>query len=143
MKVLWFSPTPVNYSEETWAHNGGGWISSLQNIVKSIENIDLGIVFETPQKLKQRVVNEVCYYPIINEVTLKERFKKAHQTSVLIDKAVRIIKDFKPDVIHLFGSESWYGLLVNHTDIPIVIHMQGSLPFILQCSLSSRHVCME
>ena len=54
MKVLWFSPTPVNYSQETWAHNGGGWISSLQNIVKSIENIDLGIVFESTQKLEKK-----------------------------------------------------------------------------------------
>ena len=128
MKVLWFSPTPVNYSEETWAHNGGGWISSLQNIVTSIENIDLGIVFESTQKLEKKFVNEVCYYPIIKDVTLKERFKKAPQNSILINKAVRIIKDFKPDVIHLFGSESWYGLLVNFTGIPIVIHMQGSLP---------------
>ena len=128
MKVLWFSPTPVNYSEETWAHNGGGWISSLQNIVKSIENIDLGIVFETPQKLEKKFVNEVCYYPIIKDFTLKEKLNKSHQNSILINKAIRIIKDFKPDVIHLFGSESWYGLLVDHTHIPIVIHMQGSLP---------------
>jgi len=128
MNVLWFSPTPVNYSQDTWAHNGGGWISSLQNIVTSIENIDLGIVFETPQKLEKKVVNKVCYYPIIKDVTFKERFNKAHQNSILINKAVRIIKDFKPDVIHLFGSESWYGLLVDFTDIPIVIHMQGSLP---------------
>ena len=128
MKVLWFSPTPVNYSQETWAHNGGGWISSLQNIVKSIGNIDLGIVFETPQKLEKKVVNKVCYYPIIREFTLKERFNKAHQNTRLINNAEGIIKDFAPDLIHLFGSESWYGLLVNYTDIPIVIHMQGSLP---------------
>jgi len=128
MKVLWFSPIPVNYSEKTWAHNGGGWISSLQNIVKSIENIDLGIVFESTQELEKKFVNKVCYYPIIKDFTLKGKFNKPHQNSILINKAIRIIKDFKPDVIHLFGSESWYGLLVNHTDIPIVIHMQGSLP---------------
>lgn len=127
MKVLWFSPTPVNYSQDTWAHNGGGWISSLLNIVTSIKNIDLGIVFETPQKLEKKVVNKVCYYPIISEFNLKERFNKAHQNTRLINNAEVIIKDFKPDVIHLFGSESWYGLLVNYTDIPIVIHMQGSL----------------
>ena len=128
MKVLWFSPTPVNYSEETWAHNGGGWISSLQNIVKSIENTDLGIAFESDKYLPNKVIDSVNYYPIIGDFSFREKLNQSNKQSKLLSKSLEIINDFKPDIIHLFGSESWYGLLVDHTQIPIVIHMQGSLP---------------
>lgn len=49
------------------------------------------------------------------------------------DKAIlayclNIIEDFQPDIIHVFGSEWCFGLVEKYTNIPVVIHMQGSLP---------------
>ena len=46
---------------------------------------------------------------------------------ILILKALKIIEN-NPDIIQLFGSEQWYGILVRFTNKPIIIHMQGSLP---------------
>ena len=37
------------------------------------------------------------------------------------------IKNFNPDIIHVFGTESNFGLLNKYTSIPIVIHLQGIL----------------
>ena len=128
MKVLWFSPTPALYSNKIRGHNGEGWITSLQNIVSSIKNIELGIAFESAQEAPYTVIDKVNYYPIVHNFGFREKLKPINKQIKLIKKAVAIIKDFNPDVIHLFGSESWYGLLVNYTNIPIVIHMQGSLP---------------
>ena len=45
MKVLWFSVTPSLFSGETNKHNGGGWIASLERIVSSRSDINLGIAF--------------------------------------------------------------------------------------------------
>ena len=42
--------------------------------------------------------------------------------------AVPILHDFKPDIIQIFGSENEFGDICSHTDIPVVIHMQGCLP---------------
>jgi len=127
-KVLWFSPTPALYSNKVWGHNGGGWITSLQNIVQSAKDIDLGIAFESAQDAPNEIFDSVKYYPIVGDFGIREKFKQDNKLKKLLDKSITIINDFNPDIIHLFGSEQWYGLLVNHTNIPIVIHMQGSLP---------------
>jgi glycosyltransferase involved in cell wall biosynthesis len=36
-----------------------------------------------------------------------------------------IINDFKPDIIHIWGSEAPFGLIYSCTTIPIVLHIQG------------------
>ena len=46
----------------------------------------------------------------------------------MINHCLRIIDDFRPDLIQIFGSENDFGLLCQRTDVPIVIHMQGCLP---------------
>lgn len=128
MKVLWFSPTPALYSNKVWGHNGGGWITSLQNILQTIENIDLGIAFESAQDTPNKIFDSVNYFPIVGDFSISKKFEQTKKLKKLLDKSLDIINDFNPDIIHLFGSEQWYGLLVNYTNIPIVIHMQGSLP---------------
>ncbi len=40
---------------------------------------------------------------------------------------LRIIDDFRPDIIQCFGSEWPYGLIAEDVDIPVVIHMMGFL----------------
>ena len=46
MRVLWFSVTPSLYSSFSNSHNGGGWIASLENIVRSVQSISLGVAFK-------------------------------------------------------------------------------------------------
>ena len=38
-----------------------------------------------------------------------------------------VIDEFKPDIIHCFGSEWPYGAIAENVDIPVVIHMMGFL----------------
>ena len=128
MKVLWFSPTPALYSNKVWGHNGGGWITSLQNILQTFENINLGIAFESTQDTPNKIFDSVNYFPIVGNFSISKKFEQVKKLNNLLDKSLDIINYFNPDIIHLFGSEQWYGLLVNYTNIPIVIHMQGSLP---------------
>ena len=45
MKVLWFSVTPSLFKAYSNSHNGGGWIASLERIVRQVSEIELGIVF--------------------------------------------------------------------------------------------------
>ncbi|WP_270214148.1 glycosyltransferase family 4 protein [Coprobacter fastidiosus] len=130
MRILWFSVTPSLFNPHSNAHNGGGWIASLEQIVRTVPDIQLGIAFEFSDLGFRYEKDGVAYYPIQyrKEAVLQKLLKRdvvdAEKTSVYL----KIIKDFKPDLIQIFGSENDFGLICERTDIPVIIHMQGCIP---------------
>jgi glycosyltransferase involved in cell wall biosynthesis len=133
IKVLWFSVTPSLYPlNKGGLHNGGGWISSLEQILRTDPEIELGIAFEHTDTLFKKECDDVTYYPIHAWTSRRSRLEKkvsvASEEKYIIPKCFDVIADFQPDVIHVFGSEWCFGLVVQHTDIPVVIHIQGCLP---------------
>ena len=139
MKVLWFSVTPSLFHSYSNSHNGGGWIASLERIVRQVQEVELGIAFNFAAEGFVYEQDGVKYYPISHESL--ETYKQ-------------IIDDFKPDLIQIFGSENDFGRICDTTEVPVVIHMQGCLPpyhnallpvgmsktdFILQKGLSLRY----
>ena len=132
MKVLWFSPTPSLYGENTVHHNGGGWVGSLERLLRDTSEVELGVAFVHEDTVFKSVQNRVAYYPIsANNRLFQKIWRKvglANECDSLLECALDIIADFKPDIIHVFGSEFCFGLLSLSTDIPVVVHMQGSLP---------------
>lgn len=61
-----------------------------------------------------------------------------------IPQLLEVVNDFKPDIIHVFGSENIYGLLSNYVAIPLVLHIQGILTSIWNAYLprSSHGQCI-
>lgn len=144
MKVLWFSPNscsylPVKYDKRRKGYNGGGWTTSLQQELAKREGVTLGVCFIAdgqPERVEQ---DGVVYYPVPNH---KKPFKDKlldliHYRDVRRDEVVwphyiehfkRVISDFKPDVIEVFGSELYVGLgALAAQGLPIVLHIQGLL----------------
>ena len=129
MRVLWFSVTPSLFNPFSNSHNGGGWIASLEQIVRNSDVMDLGIAFYFGNDYNVYDNDGVKYYTLPNDHrSLIQRLVASDDTSARIDRYLKIIDDFKPDIIHVFGSENDFGLICDKTDIPVVIHMQGSLP---------------
>lgn len=132
MRVLWFAVTSSMYENKTNSHNGGGWISSLEKIIRSVNDIKLGIAFEHTDSIFKKEIDDVTYYPINAWTSSWSRLSKKLQIKseekYIIPKCMEVIADFKPDVIHVFGSEWCFGLITKHTRVPVIIHMQGSLP---------------
>lgn len=128
MRILWFSVTPSLFNPRSNGHNGGGWIASLEQIVRQNKSIELGIAFYFPDSSFKYHNEGVTYYPIQLESNslVDKLFNK--KSSDNIEKYLQIIEDFKPDLIQIFGSENDFGLLCKYTDIPVVIHLQGCLP---------------
>ncbi len=129
MKILWFSVTPSMYSPHSNGHNGGGWIASLEQIVRGMEEVELGIAFNYAAADFKCENEGVTYYPMPTPRSglLKSLFcgsgvggKLAHW--------LRVVEDFKPDIIQIFGSENEFGLMIPHVNVPVVIHMQGCMP---------------
>lgn len=113
MRILWFSVTPSLFNPYTNSHNGGGWIASLEQIIRQVSEIKLGIAFNFADNTFCYDQDRVRYYPITNGG---------------LESYMQIIADFQPDLIQIFGSENQFGEICGKTDIPIVIHIQGCLP---------------
>ena len=129
MRVLWFSVTPSLFHPKSNSHNGGGWIASLEQIVHKEPLIDLGVAFQFPNANFRYYKEKVCYYSIPTySRSIFQYVKGKDRKEDFLRHCLRIIDDFKPDLIQIFGSENDFGLLCHHTDIPIIIHMQGCLP---------------
>jgi len=131
MRVLWFEVTvPKAYAQHEF--HGAGWQDSLESIVKSCADVELGVAFEGKNGEKTKKIDCVNYFPLVPRYSAIEKLGKklSHEVSrnKLIPLSLKVIELFKPDVIHVFGSEWCFGQVAEYVDIPVVIHMQGSIP---------------
>lgn len=139
MRILWFTNTMSCYTPQgsfsAHGYNGGGWIASAEKMMRGQKGIKLAVAFMAegqPIKVEQ---NGVIYYPISadNSSTIKklrlligdnEIFEKS-TWSYYLDHFKRIVDDFNPDIVHVWGSEQYFGLVWKVTDKPVVLHIQG------------------
>ncbi len=132
MRVLWFSITSSCYSSrQALGYNGGGWVMSLENAIKGCGDIELGVAFEFASEKFKEVIDGITYYPInvVNrKVAMQRKLGIADDARLLMPHCLKIVEDFKPDIIQCFGTEWPFGLIAGLVDVPVVIHMQGSMP---------------
>lgn len=132
MKILWFTNTTSLYDQGKHGYHGGGWIESLEKLIKGQEGIDLAVSFFHKTDNEKVFQNGTTYYPILRKSAKKNPFKAVvnnwrgkFEEGNLGNKFLNIINDFKPDVIHVFGTEGPFSKIQELTKIPVVIHLQG------------------
>lgn len=134
MKILWLSPNSSKYDKNRFGYNGGGWIESLQSILENCPEIEqLAIAFPHLTDYEKVNTGKVIYYPIprvmpgniISWIISNWKTNIEHEEE--IGKLTSILEDFKPDVIHIFGTESWFCHVIKMTNKPCVVHIQGLL----------------
>jgi len=145
MRVLWFagacgyvsegqSPTRNNGR----GYNGGGWMSSLLNEMKKQKGVEIGVCFAMDGQPFKVVQDSVAYYPFPNHrKPWKDKildiiyYKHPERDRILWSQYEewfkRVTADFKPDIIHIFGSELYLGLATFVAPCPVVLHVQGIL----------------
>ena len=131
MRVMWFS---INGSMFELERFSGGWVSSLEQAMYNSfgEKMNLAVVFETINDLPEKIEkNKTIYYPIkkqrVLRSILKSRVNAYNNWNNIKQSFIKAVNDFQPDIIHCFGSEWTYGMIVEDVSIPVVIHMQGFL----------------
>lgn len=134
MRVLWITESPSKYKSTKLGYNGRGWIESLQSALEtSTEISQLGIAFSHFTDSSKLLQDKVIYYPIkkighkglISRIISRWIKTDSHEKEILILN--EIIKDFGPDVVHIFGTESWLCHVIKLTDVPSIVHLQGIL----------------
>lgn len=130
MKILWFETSqPGRYSDNAMVTRG--WQDALENIVRECKEIELFVAFESTANTDIKVLDGVTYIPIKTSYSCWERKRKDWTWDISEKKtvpgALSIIEKVKPDLIHVFGNEWPFGLVAEHTKVPVVIHIQGSI----------------
>lgn len=135
MKVLWLSMNPGLYgvSGGNMNYNGGGWISSLQQLFLGDTTVDIALVFTTPSILAHRTDGNFSYYPIHKQISKWRKIKEYYggyqnlPENRMAYELQDVISNYQPDIIHIFGLENDFADILGHTYIPSVVHLQGLL----------------
>ena len=131
MKVLWLTNTPVGASEYLKIKQpSGAWMNSLETYIKKNNGLNLAVCFFYDGLKKFKFdYNSVTYYPIHSKKSLFWNKIKSKLFNILNDSnksaLLKVIEDFKPDIIQLFGTESGLGEILNEVKIPVIVHIQG------------------
>jgi len=135
MRVLWFSNTPSLAAEAlNYKENVGGWIASLEKEINKLDGIQLGVAFPFGYSgVEQFEVGSSNYFsfPVFQEkygkMNLFSRWKHKIEPERNVDYFLEIVEQFKPDIIHIFGTEKDYGLIIDRIKQPVIIQIQGNL----------------
>lgn len=130
MRILWFEVTPPSRYYDKKAPIAG-WQDALENIVFTCSDIELFVSFETKDDTEIKKIDGVTYIPFNIKYSKLEQKRNEWTYDIYKEKvlksSLRVIEVVQPDLIHVFGCEWPFGLVAEKVDIPVVIHIQGSI----------------
>lgn len=106
-----------------------GWVGSAVNTLLEKENIQMGICFPlNNRKTVNGKVGDLTYYSFKREINNTTKYSKK------VEKQMKyILEDFKPDIVHIFGTEFPHSLsMVKAFNRPerTIIQVQGLVSYI-------------
>jgi len=126
MKVLWtVNLIPSTLAVELGLQKEvlGGWVEAMAEQLKNTPDFELAIACKCENLTFSKIVNGIRYY------SLSYGAKNAYES--LLSQCEAIIDDFKPDIIHIEGTEFIHAKAAITTGkskgIPVVASMQGIL----------------
>ncbi|MCX6158504.1 MAG: glycosyltransferase family 4 protein [Ignavibacteriae bacterium] len=144
-KVLWLCPYPVDtipykFTKQQFKrkYHPASWIRYLADELGRYEDIELHILTITPWIKRSRhfIFNNINFHILKSIYTIPfinlgypsyfpiDRLSKYFLNTLYIKRHIRKIK---PDLIHIFGTETRYGLAVKDIAIPNIISLQGPI----------------
>ena len=136
MRVLWFTYTPpLPVTRKLGFPNAisEGWVDSLRLAFQNCLDLKLGIA--SPSEIDYKSFNEngTDFYNILRpsqKGSLEAIYRRWQHTDEFpngINRCLDAIEQFKPDIIHIHGSETFFGLITTKTSIPVALSIQGIL----------------
>ncbi len=110
MKILWLcNIAPVIIAEKLGMEMpiGGGWISSGLEAIREQEELNIAVVFpqDVSRKMFRGKVGTIQYYGFRSPKCPEEKYDDKLEADF-----ISIIEDFKPDVVHIWGTEYAHSL---------------------------------
>lgn len=135
MRLLWFVNTPSLAAETLTGQPTieGGWIESLERHMLAQPGIEMAVAFPwRSQEIETFSLNDSTYYGYPQHRPGKwraylERLQGRIEPETEVAYFLDIVERFQPDVIHIFGSERAYGLMIPQVQVPTLLWIQGNL----------------
>ena len=129
MKVLWFTnvPLPAVMKKAGLKKAGSGhWMTRLAEELNKFDDIQLAVVTSYAGVEDLSFTQDKIVYYLLGQ---PKRFSILRYRPIDIKKAAICLQEFRPDVIHIHGTERYYGMLkmLGHIQVPVIISLQGIL----------------
>lgn len=139
MRVLWFASTPCSAAKICGTSTiSGGWLASLEYMLKKQDGIDLHVAFlasdnGAPDSFHYEGVDYHAIRPFKSPSYAKFRIARRFMSQIAINQVIarrieEIINAVNPDIIHIHGTENPLGIAAVQAkgkDIPVVFSIQG------------------
>ena len=138
MRVLWFTDNPAVGANHLGNKGvGSAWILSLEAELTKSNNVELGVAFTCDQpNADPFTIDNSMYFPV-RIPSVKNKFKQLYNRLIhkienerYLQLYLDVVQLFKPDLIHIFGTEHAFGLIIPKINVPCIIHLQGNLTVI-------------
>jgi glycosyltransferase involved in cell wall biosynthesis len=137
MRILWFTNTPslaIKKISNTY-NVGGSWIESMERAMAHFKEVELGIAFPAKTDQLRQIDLEgsstayymVPKYPIGQVGRFLKRITCSPEPLKVLDDYLSVVERFQPDIVHFFGTEATYTLIIPYLKVPSVIWFQGNL----------------
>ncbi len=133
MRILWFTHIPIAPLLNHWGRKTKGtgfWIHSLIDPLNQSPAVSrIGVVYAGPDGHDEHVeIDDVDYYGVGQSyMAQRTGIGKRHDENRCLQAFIGVIEKFQPDIIHIHGTERFYGRLKVHrlTDVPTIVSIQG------------------
>lgn len=137
MKILWIVNTIFPYPAEQLKIEKcafGGWLNGLANQLKEQEDVELGIAtVYNGNEIKKYYDGKITYYLIPGAPALKYNRKLNKYCKIILD-------EFKPEILHIHGTEYAHGLSfinVCSNNVKKIVSIQGLTSYIEKVYLAN------
>lgn len=139
MRILWFVNTPFPEMVQKLSLKGdfmGSWMPSLkQALIKTtsfqsgVDN-QLGIVCALPNisEPQRFQIDKVTYFCIPKSKMCD--YLQSYERE--LSHCIHVANTFGPDIVHVHGTEEFYGLIAERIENPVVISIQGILSAVVR-----------
>jgi len=122
IKVIWLCNCQLSDLE---TGGTGSWLGAMARGLLNSGSIELGIVASGPVRQVTR-----CDYRQVKQWLIPERTQLGRNglpPTLLVQNIVTAVKEFSPDLVHVWGTESFWGLLITRglLSYPALLEMQG------------------
>lgn len=142
MKLVWITNIPLEPLVRSWGSKVSGsgfWMHALlEPLLASGEIEELSVIWSGPCKGRagKQVVDGVNYYCVHQSIYLEVYgIGLERQENRCLEEIAAIIEDIQPDLVHIHGSERFYGRLRSERmiDVPTVLSIQGLTATVAPC----------
>jgi L-malate glycosyltransferase len=131
VRVLWFTHAPLAIACEAAGlppQGSGYWVDALAEALAARGEVELAVVSHADGSVRSERLQLAGITHYILPLPDRQASRKEPQGE-FIKGCQRAVEEFKPDLIHIHGTEKSYGLLSarGHLRQPVVVSIQGLL----------------